>query len=32
MSEIRRKHDGAFRARVVLDGIRGQKTIAKDSS
>ncbi|HRT84759.1 MAG TPA: hypothetical protein P5523_08985 [Bacteroidales bacterium] len=29
MTQPRRRHDGAFKARVVLEVIRGQKTITE---
>jgi len=32
MTELRRKHDGAFKARVTLEAIRGQKTITEIAS
>jgi len=32
MTELRRKHDGTFKARIVLEAIRGQKTIAELAS
>jgi len=32
MKETKRKHDGAFKARVILEVIRGQRTIAEIAS
>ncbi len=29
MTELRRKHDGAYKARVTLEAIRGQKVVAE---
>ncbi len=32
MGKIRRKHDAAFKARVALEAVKGEKTIAQLSS
>ncbi len=32
MNGLRRKHDGTFKARVALEALRGQKTIAEIAS
>jgi len=32
MTKLKRKHDGAFKARVTLEVIRGQKVVAELTS